>query len=535
VSTFPVLDDAAPVLSAVRLGWAMAETRGRNRPGGPHGVGSTLPADNNHALPLDIERTPTELRIEAQALVAALAAELKVDQRAGGASFGAALDDKAKLLDRARADSAARALQAAAGLLERRKKTGADPATAISDALQILAASHTRQEGRAANLTRAVAAAEQTLAAAQHRQEGRAAKLAQAVAAAELALHAAREAALGPGAGSAARPAAGAATGPAASGGADAAGAALDLARAARDGTERAIAALDSCAAGIRAADGLEAAAHVCASAASTLQASVAADAGRVWGDLAELIWEFDAHIQDGLAAVSESLASGYQLGRGLAETYWALDPAAPADGATGWCFLLGTDRCAELSRLAGRLGSYLNQYTAPAIAGSINVWQTVADNQAWRDNKDAQPALYTQIRRWYSLIILGQDPTTLIKPTDIIRDYRTIFRTLRWFLPELAALAVGLAALAFLIYYLTDHARTLPTVISGILSFTGLSVAGVASKLKNSEQALLTRLRQDAYTDLVAIAVQSAPRPPEPRDVRKAIAKRKLTPATPN
>jgi hypothetical protein len=71
--------------------------------------------------------------------------------------------------------------------------------------------------------------------------------------------------------------------------------------------------------------------------------------------------------------------------------------------------------------------------------------------------------------------------------------------------------------------------------VISGILSFTGLSVAGVASKLKNSEQALLTRLRQDAYTDLVAIAVQSAPRPPEPRDVRKAIAKRKLTPATPN
>ena len=48
---------------------------------------------------------------------------------------------------------------------------------------------------------------------------------------------------------------------------------------------------------------------------------------------------------------------------------------------------------------------------------------------------------------------------------------------------------------------------------------------------------SLLKRLSQDAYTDLVAITVQTAP-PPPGRDksaLQRAIGSRELTPATPN
>ena len=59
-------------------------------------------------------------------------------------------------------------------------------------------------------------------------------------------------------------------------------------------------------------------------------------------------------------------------------------------------------------------------------------------------------------------------------------------------------------------------------------------SLAGLTGTLKNSAQAQ-PRLRQDAYTDLVAIAVQTAPPPPDKSALQRAINRRTLTPATPN
>jgi hypothetical protein len=45
----------------------------------------------------------------------------------------------------------------------------------------------------------------------------------------------------------------------------------------------------------------------------------------------------------------------------------------------------------------------------------------------------------------------------------------------------------------------------------------------------------MLKRLRQDAYTDLVVMAVQTAPAPVKKSDLQKAISRRELTQATPN
>jgi hypothetical protein len=526
LTKIPALGEADSVLSAVRLGWGMAETRGRNRPDAPPGGSAVLPADNEHALPLRIERTSTELRIEAQALVAGLAKQLEVDTAADGTSFSAALDQKARLLYHMRAPKAASALADAAKLLGGPAANTADPAAPNADPAAPNADTPKADPAApTADPAAARAAALTTLNGAKIVQEKVMKRQRQAVAAAKQALAAAKQR----DAAAAGHPT-NAAT---ASGPVGAAAAALQLEQAASTAEARGLEALT------RAADALEGADPESAvlSASSIIDQELKAIADSAvgpWTDLAELIWRFDAHIQDALAAASENQAIGYQFGRGLAETYWALDPCQPAGGATSWGFLLGTERCAELSRLAGRLGAYMNEFTAPAIAGSIDVWKAVAGDKTWRKGA-ANPALYNQIRRWYELVILGQDPTTLIQPRDLIRDYRVIGRTLKWFAPELAVLIIGVAALGALIVLLSTGGSAVVTTASGALAAVGLTAAGVVGKLKNSEQAMLTRLRQDAYTDLVAYAVQTAPAPADGKKLKTALAQRQLTPATPN
>jgi hypothetical protein len=63
-----------------------------------------------------------------------------------------------------------------------------------------------------------------------------------------------------------------------------------------------------------------------------------------------------------------------------------------------------------------------------------------------------------------------------------------------------------------------------------------GLSAATVQARLKSTEQGLLTRLRQDAYTDLVAAAIAVAPDKPgaaHPRRVVSTEVRRRTLTAT--
>jgi len=75
----PTTGDALKVVSVLRLGWYIAEVRGRNRPAGPQPPGNELPNRDNHVLPLRVERTPAELRAEAQAVLHKLSGDLRVD------------------------------------------------------------------------------------------------------------------------------------------------------------------------------------------------------------------------------------------------------------------------------------------------------------------------------------------------------------------------------------------------------------------------------------------------------------------------
>ena len=457
-----VPDDAGTVLTAIRLGWSIAEVRGRNRPDAPPGASDRLPALPGHALPLRVEQTPAELRIAAQAVLGAMARELGVDS--GGAnqtSYSQAIDAQARALATAREDApAADAVAVPDGAVA---PDGAVPAGAVP------------------------------------------------------------------------------------------AGAAVSDGTVPDGMVPAGAAAPDGAAAPVAVAAHVPAAGHVPAAALAPAVASApaAGDPAAQWDALQELIFKFDAHIQDTLALGPDTVASGYQLGRALAEPYWALDPALDTgSNPAAWQFLLGSGRCGEIGRLVGRLGAYLHPYTAAAIAGSVQIWKHVADDKAWRSN--AGDCLYRQMRTWYELVVMQQDPTTLVKPYALTRNYRMIVRALRIFWPEVFGIIVAAAALSGFVVLLGENkVKPLLNSALGLIAITGFTTAGLLAKMKNQAQAMVTRLRQDVYTDLVAVAITTVPPMPSVPDtglplvaskhsrqnaqlVRMA-RERGITPVTPN
>jgi len=349
--------DALEVVNALRLGWYVAEVRGRSRACGPRPPGDELPSRGDHVLPLRIERTAPELRVEAQVILHKLAGDLGVDT-----------------------------------------VTDQDPAQ-----------SRTAVIGQQAD---ALAAAEPQTAAA-----------------------------------------------------------------------------------------------------------------AAAWKALAASLYQLDAHAQDTLTAESDLQAAAYQLGRGLAEMYWALDPDAACDPLTPecWTFLLGAHRCEELTRLAGRLSGYLNPYCPPAIAGTLRLWESVASDPEWRHG--AQDHLYQQLRRWYELLVLGQDPSTLIAPYALLKNWQATMHALRALWVQLVTAAVSLVLVIALIALISNgSANALLKALLGVVGVVGLSAATVWARLKTTAQGVVARFRQDAYTDLVAVAIAEAPDKPGAREPRQVV-----------
>jgi hypothetical protein len=217
----PVPDDHDSVMDALRLGWYVAEVRGRNEGRSQLPGENKLPKRTHHALPLRIERSPDELRIEAQQVLGALASKLQVNaDSVNKSNFSDEVDSEAKVLAQA---------------------SGAFPAPDSATVSPVQAAAAPAAIGKA----------------------GAAAMVAPGT----------------PGAAESASPSS-IAAGP------------IDVSAGDLDSLE-------------------------------------------------DLIFRFDAHIQDTLAADSDTVGSAYQLGRALAECYWALDPGDP-DSWASWSFLLG-------------------------------------------------------------------------------------------------------------------------------------------------------------------------------------------------
>ena len=293
--------------------------------------------------------------------------------------------------------------------------------------------------------------------------------------------------------------------------------------------------------------------------AADALEAEVEpALAGQDWGSLSRSFLRWDARLQDDLAERDEALANAYLLARGLAECYWGLGPerdwgpvAEPTGVALG--FLFGRERRRELTRMLGRLDAeHVHELTPSVISGTLEAWAEVAAEPAWtQDRPDyLRSRLYEQVRRWYQLLILGQDPTTMIRPAEQLANRYYLTRTLRafWLQGVLALIAIALTSTFFLSLRGDVLEWVKPLLATGGLS--ALAAAGLLAKGQSAAQRMLTRLRQDAYTDLVAVSVTAVPDWPDPRgaagppggteawnrarrQVERAVRQRRLTPPT--
>jgi hypothetical protein len=249
------------------------------------------------------------------------------------------------------------------------------------------------------------------------------------------------------------------------------------------------------------------------------------AAAAAAWQALTASLYQLDAHAQDTLTAESDLRAAAYQLGRGLAEMYWALDPDAACDPLTPecWTFLLGAHRCEELTRLVGRLSGYLNPYCPPAVAGTLRLWESIASDPGWRQG--AQDHLYQQLRRWYELLVLGQDPSTLIPPYALVKNWHATVHALRALRVQLVTAAISLVLVIAVIALISNgSANALLKALLGVVGVVGLSAATVWARLKTTAQGVAARFRQDAYTDLVAVAIAEAPDKPGARSPREVI-----------
>ena len=294
--------------------------------------------------------------------------------------------------------------------------------------------------------------------------------------------------------------------------------------------------------------------------------AKVSKDFVKLVGALGEVLYHWDAAIQDSLVSASDRLANGYELGRAVAETYWSLDPNAAAlvkesgtllPNPESWQFLLGDERRGVISQLLQRLAPYFGPLVAPSVAASVEVWGTVVAPQApkrhlwgtkrqkrkvrpntWWKAADAQSSLRRQVANWYSLLVAGLDPETLLKPYAVLRSWRSAGKALRVLLAEAVVAVIGVALIAAFGVLMARASKntTLETALAA-LGAVGITGAGVQARIKAKTQSALARLAQDLSTDLVASQISVTPTRPSgtsrlwvSNETREAIASRTVT-----
>jgi hypothetical protein len=240
-----------------------------------------------------------------------------------------------------------------------------------------------------------------------------------------------------------------------------------------------------------------------------------AADPSTVWEDFAAFVFAWDARVQDQLAAVSYSQFSAYQLGRGLAEVSWQLNPAVSgADDPHGWQFLLGEQRLRQLGRLMDGLSAYFGPMTVAAVKDSVQAWGTVAREPGITARPDAASKLVEQAHVWRNLLIGGMSAQTLVPGHAQAQKLRGLELVIKAFWPQLLGAILGAVVLAVGAYLLVTADVTTKEIGAalGVLGSLGITSAALIAKSKESVLQVFSRMRLLYYTDLVSAAASRVP-----------------------
>lgn len=237
------------------------------------------------------------------------------------------------------------------------------------------------------------------------------------------------------------------------------------------------------------------------------------ADRGSAWRELTVFLYALDAAIQDELLSQSLVYEGGYELGRVIAESYWALDPAE-TDGKDmrSWSFLLGSARRNTVALLLRRLSSYLDPLTIAGIEESFTAWTQIADDPVWRSQADTIPYLQAQALLWRDILVGDVAPLNLVTP-----DNKTAHIRLRPILEafRLQIVILFLAALCLIAGIIVfagpadKHWLAVGLAVLGFFGITGASLAGAA---KSYVHDLVGEIRLARDTQLVQEAATYRP-----------------------
>ena len=241
-------------------------------------------------------------------------------------------------------------------------------------------------------------------------------------------------------------------------------------------------------------------------------------EVGKAWEAAAEAIYFWDEQVQDGLGVSAELLAA-YQLGRGLAEAFWALDPDAPEPDTKptvvstlspphpgSWEFLLGPRRQQMLGAYLGLLEGAFAPLTGSAVRGPLTRWcALVGDRQVRNRPDETLVALRGQLRNWRDVLLGSRDPISFAKGFGLKLAFRQALRVAQTLPLETFLLLGGIALLAAAGYALgSDTTRTGTAVAASVLGFFGVTGAGLLARAKAQAAVLGVHLREAFYRDIV-------------------------------
>jgi hypothetical protein len=241
-------------------------------------------------------------------------------------------------------------------------------------------------------------------------------------------------------------------------------------------------------------------------------------EVAKAWEAAAEAIYYWDAQIQDGLSVSAELLAA-YQLGRGLSDSFWALNPEAPAPLAkptlastesppdpASWEFLLGPRRQLMLGAYLTLLEGAFAPLSGPAVQGPLTRWcALVAADQVRRRSEDAQVALRGQLQNWRDVLLGSRDPTSFASGFGIRLALRQALRVVQTLPLETILGVVGIALLAVAGYFLgSGTSKTGTAIVASVVGFFGVTGAGLLARAKAQAAVLGMHLREAFYRDIV-------------------------------
>jgi hypothetical protein len=250
-------------------------------------------------------------------------------------------------------------------------------------------------------------------------------------------------------------------------------------------------------------------------------------EVAKAWEAAAEAIYFWDEQIQDGLGVSAELLAA-YQLGRGLAEAFWALDPDAPEPDKPAtttstdspphpgsWEFLLGPRRQLMLGTYVKLLEGALTPLSGPAVRGPLARWcKLVADNEVRSRSEEALEALRGQLQNWREVLLGARDPTSFAKHFGFRLALRQALRVMQTLPLETALAGGGIALLALAGYALgADTSNKGLAVFASVVGFFGVTGAGLLAKAKAQAAVLSGHLREAFYRDIVAAQAAVLPK----------------------